>query len=303
MPATSLKTRSSVRLPGRIGGSAAVLALLLSLASCSSEEPEPEFLGRPRITVATHNDLPGMSYSENYDRSGLDFLVFQHVKEELDPVPFTEPVDVASGGRVTQLRKEKADMVIASFSITAERMKLIDFVGPYLKTRQGFLVGPDSADVQRLSDLRGTRICTWEGTTSKEALNDIKNTAHAEPVVLTDASDCIKQLLDHEVQAVSTDQTILYGFAQHYEDDRLRVVPDVTIGVPQDYGIGLPKGYRKDCRKLKDWLKEYVGTSTWTRDVETSLPALTAADTGWISKHKPSDAEIEARSCRDSISP
>ncbi|MEW2259781.1 transporter substrate-binding domain-containing protein [Streptomyces sp. NPDC047869] len=303
MPATPPKPRSSVRLPGRIGGSAAVLALLLSLASCSSEEPEPEFLGMPRITVATHNDLPGMSYSENYDRSGLDFLVFQHVKEELDPVPFTEPVDVASGGRVTQLRKEKADIVIASFSITAERMKLIDFVGPYLKTRQGFLVGPDSADVQRLSDLSGTRICTWEGTTSKKALDDIKNTVHAEPVVLTDASDCIKQLLDHEVQAVSTDQTILYGFAQQYEDDGLRVVPDVTVGVPQDYGIGLPKGHRKDCRKLKDWLKEYVGTSTWTRDVETSLPALTAADTAWISKHKPSDAEIEARSCRDSISP
>ncbi|MFE0600638.1 transporter substrate-binding domain-containing protein [Streptomyces sp. NPDC058892] len=303
MPATSPKPPPSLRQPGRIGRSAAVLALLLSLASCSSEEPEPEFLGMPRITVATHNDLPGMSYSENYDRSGLDFFVFQHVKEELHPVPFTDPLDVASGGRVTQLREGRADMVIASFSITAERMKLIDFVGPYLKTRQGFLVGPDSAHVQHLSDLSGMRICTWEGTTSKEALDDIENTVHAEPVVLTDASDCIEQLLAHEVQAVSTDQTILYGFARHYEDDGLRVVPDATIGTPQHYGIGLPKGHRKDCRKLKDWLKEYVGTSTWTRDVETSLPALTAADTGWISKHKPSEAEIEARTCRDGISP
>lgn len=302
MPATSPDRRSSLRLSGRTAGIAVAVALLVNLASCSSEEPEPEFLGVKRVTVAMHNDLPGISYSENYDRSGLDFLVFQHVEDELD-VAFSDPVDVSSGDRVTQLLDHKADMTIASFSITAERMDLIDFVGPYLKTRQGFLVGPESTGVQRLSDLRGRRICTWQGTTSREALEHIRDTVDADPVVLTDASDCLEQLLDGQVQAISTDQAILYGFAGHYKKDRLRVVPDVTIGAPQYYGIGLQKGHRQDCRKLEDWLKRHVGTSTWIRDVETSLPVLTEADPSWISSHKPSATEIEARSCRDSVSP
>ncbi|GGW65127.1 ABC transporter substrate-binding protein [Streptomyces xantholiticus] len=302
MAATSKTRRSALRLPGRVFGIAAAVALLANLASCSSTEPEPEFLGAKRITVAMHNDLPGISYSLNYDRSGLDFLLLQNVQGELD-VAFSDPVDVSSGDRVTQLLERKADMTIASFSITAERMDLIDFVGPYLKTRQGFLVGPAGADVQELEDLSGTRICTWQGTTSQEALDGIRDTSGAEPVILTDASDCIEQLLTGQVMAVSTDQAILYGFARHYEKEGLRVVPDVTIGAPQYYGIGLPKGHPADCRKLEAWLKKHVGTSTWIRDVETSLPALTEENRAWISSHKPKPEEIEARSCRDSISP
>ncbi|MEI7032810.1 transporter substrate-binding domain-containing protein [Streptomyces pratensis] len=279
-----------------------MLAVLASSAACSSKEAEPEFLGVKRVTVAMHNDLPGLSYSANYDRSGLDFIMLQHIKEEVD-VDFSEPVDVSSGDRVTQLIERKADMTIASFSITAERMDEIDFVGPYLKTRQGFLVGPEGADVERLADLRGSQICTWQGTTSVEALDGIRETAGADPVTLTDASDCIEQLIAGQVQAVSTDQAILYGFARQYEKEGLRVLPDVTIGAPQHYGIGLPKGHTGDCRRLASWLKKHVGTSNWIRDVETSLPALIEDDPSWISSYKPSAAEIEARSCRDGISP
>ncbi|MCD9901560.1 transporter substrate-binding domain-containing protein [Streptomyces sp. MT29] len=143
MVPTSTTGRRARPVPGRLFGTIATLVLLAGLAACSSEEPEREFLGVQRITVAMHNDLPGLSYSSNYDRSGLDFLMFQHIEEEID-VDFSEPVDVSSGDRVTQLIQRKADMTIASFSITADRMDEIDFVGPYLKTRQGFLVGPDA---------------------------------------------------------------------------------------------------------------------------------------------------------------
>ncbi|MEU3266830.1 MULTISPECIES: transporter substrate-binding domain-containing protein [Streptomyces] len=286
----------------RLAGGLAALGLLVTSAACSAPAVEREFLGVKRVTVAMHNDLPGLSYSSNYDRSGLDFIMLQHIEEEIE-VPFSEPVDVSSGDRITQLLQGKADMTIASFSITAERMEEIDFVGPYLKTRQGFLVGPGSAEVERLRDLRGSRICTWQGTTSVEALGGIRESSGSDPVVLTDASDCIDQLVEGQVQAVSTDQAILYGFARQYEKEGLRVVPDVTIGAPQHYGIGLPKGHTEDCRRLASWLMRHVGTSGWIRDVETSLPALIKADPGWISSHKPSAAEIEARSCRNSISP
>ncbi|GGT06653.1 glutamate-binding protein [Streptomyces kurssanovii] len=293
--------RSTVRVPKRLIGTATAVATLVSLAACSTDDPEPTFLGVNRVTVAMHNDLPGLSYSANYDRSGLDFLLLQHIEQELD-VAFSEPVDVSSGDRVTQLLGKKADMTIASFSITAERMDEVDFVGPYLTTRQGFLVA-SGTEVETLADLRGTSICTWEGTTSQEALDDIKDTVGADPVTLDDASDCIDELVAGRVQAVSTDQAILYGFARQHEKDGLRVVPDVTIGAPQHYGIGLRKGHKEDCRRLEAWLKKHVGTSTWIRDVETSLPALTEENRGWISSHKPSTAAIEARSCRDTTSP
>ncbi|MEV6962194.1 transporter substrate-binding domain-containing protein [Streptomyces sp. NPDC051207] len=290
-----------MRLPRRLIGAATALASLVGLGACSAEEQEPTFLGLNRITVAMHNDLPGMSYSSNYDRSGLDFHVFHHIKDTLD-VAFSEPVDVSSSDRVTQLLEKKADLTIASFSITAERMKKIHFVGPYLTTRQGFLVGPDS-DVRSKADLRRSTVCTWDGTTSKSALDEIREVRGVEILPLDDASDCVDQLIAGKVDAVSTDQAILYGFAHRYRKEGLRVVQGVTIGVAQHYGIGLRKGHTADCNHLKEWLMGYVGSSEWTRDIQTSLPALVDQEPGWISNYKPSAARIEARSCRDTVSP
>ncbi|MEE1931002.1 transporter substrate-binding domain-containing protein [Streptomyces sp. TRM 70351] len=280
----------------------AAAALALTATACSGQDAGTEFLGVERVTVAMHNDLPGLGYSSNYDRSGLDYLLYRHLTDHLD-VAFSEPADVSSQDRVVQLEGRAADLIIASFSITPDRMEKIDFVGPYLTTRQGFLVDADGSDIREKTDLRGQHICTWEGTTSQDALDDLKETTGVEPHVLDDASDCIEALREDRVDAMSTDQAILYGFARHHAKDGLRVVPGLTIGAPQHYGIGLRKGHREDCRRLTEWLKGYVGSSTWIKDVEVSLPKLVDEDPGWISTHKPNGAAIDARSCRDEASP
>ncbi|MFD9220057.1 transporter substrate-binding domain-containing protein [Streptomyces sp. NPDC060064] len=289
------------RRPSACVAAALAVAVTAALTACGSSSGEPHFLGAERVTVATHNDLPGISYSENYDRSGMDYLLFERVKKELG-VPFSQPVDVSSGDRIAQLEDGTADMVIASFSITPERMRKVDFVGPYFKTRQGFLVGSNGWDITALEDLRGKRVCTWDGTTSQEALANLKGMGVVVQV-LDDASDCIEALVAGQVAAVSTDQAILYGFAQQHAADNLRVLPGLTIGAPQLYGIGLPKGHRADCRRLATWLKRFVGTSEWIGDIVTSLPGLPIAEPGWISTHKPSGPSIDARSCRDKPSP
>ncbi|MFD3682888.1 transporter substrate-binding domain-containing protein [Streptomyces sp. NPDC058613] len=281
----------------------AVLTIALPLllgGSCQPKKPDPTFLGKTQITAALHNDLPGMSYEENYQRSGLDWLVANQVRRGLK-LKAISPVNTSSEGRVPALTGGGVDIVIASFSITPSRMKEIDFAGPYLTTRQGFLVGKDSARIRSLEDLESKRVCTWEGTTSDEALQDLKHIG-VQPVTLADASDCIDELKAGQVDAISTDQSILYGFAGLYADDGLRVVPGLTIGAPQHYGVGLPKGHREDCRRLRDFLKEYVKSNEWIKDIETSLPEIPRAEPGWISDYKPSDSSIDARSCRDESS-
>jgi glutamate transport system substrate-binding protein len=271
------------------------VGLTLAVGSGSDERDET-FLGKDRISVGMHNDLPGISYEENYRRSGFDQLLFEQIKEGLG-IKSASPSNVASEGRIPSLEKGEVDMVIAAFSITPERMKQVDFVGPYATTRQGFLVRPAST-VRDLSDLRGKTVCSWEGTTSDAALHEFKREG-IQPLTLVDASDCIEALKRGEVQAVSTDQMILYGFARHHVKDGLRVLPNVTIGAPQHYGIGLPKGHREDCRRLRDFVKQYVESSDWIKDMETSLPDIPDKEPGWISDYKPSDESIDARSCRD----
>ncbi|MFC8196734.1 transporter substrate-binding domain-containing protein [Streptomyces sp. NPDC060006] len=288
---------SKTRVYVAVAAFCAIVAVGLTLAvSSGSDDQDETFLGKERISVGMHNDLPGISYEENYRRSGLDQLLFEQIREGLG-IKSASPSNVSSEGRIPALEKGEVDMVIAAFSITPERMKQVDFVGPYATTRQGFLVGPAST-VRELKDLRGKTVCSWEGTTSDAALQEFEREG-IQTQTLVDASDCIEALERGQVQAVSTDQMILYGFARHHVKDGLRVVPGVTIGAPQHYGIGLPKGHRKDCLELREFVKRYVESSDWIKDMETSLPDIPAREPGWISDYKPSDESIDARSCRD----
>ncbi|MFI1213154.1 transporter substrate-binding domain-containing protein [Streptomyces sp. NPDC020802] len=291
---------SKTRVYVAVAAFCAIVAVGLTLAvSSGSDEQDDTFLGRDRISVGMHNDLPGVGYEENYHRSGFDQLVFERVKEGLG-FRSAPPSNVSSEARIPVLKKGDVDMVFASFSITERRMKHVDFVGPYVTTHQGFLVGPRSK-VRELKDLKGAMVCSWEGTTSADAVADLKRQGIASKE-LVDASDCLDELKSGMVEAVTTDQMILHGFARQHAKDRLKVVPDVTIGAPQHYGIGLPKGHRSDCYELREFVKGYVGSSDWIRDVTTSLPDIPDTEPGWISDYEPNDEAIEARSCRDTPS-
>ncbi|WP_240111633.1 transporter substrate-binding domain-containing protein [Streptomyces sp. MUM 203J] len=274
-------------------------ALVLVAAGCGSQQSDGRFLGTGEVDVATHKDLPGMSLFENYTYSGFDNALFLDLEawlENEEGVQVTRNADVSSAARIAKLQSGDADLVIASFSITPDRMREIDFVGPYLTTSQGFLVRTESG-IRSHADLTGKRVCTWDGTTSRVALSELKNVVS---VGATDAAACVQKLRDGHTDAVSTDQTLLYGFAQHHaRTDDLLVVPDLTVGAPQHYGIGLAKGHPEDCRRLAEWLKNYVGGREWQGNFREALPLLVEEQPDWISRHKPEDDLIDAHSCVD----
>ncbi|WP_179202690.1 transporter substrate-binding domain-containing protein [Streptomyces caniscabiei] len=264
------------------------------------DEQAPTFLGSEQLRVGMHNDLPNISYEENYKRHGFDPEVFRAAMKGLDieedEVTLT---NVSSEARVSKLREGHLDMVVASFSITPERMKVIDFAGPYATTYQGFLVGSDGDGIEELTDLGGKIVCSWDGSTSAEVLRRFK-LADIEEKILLDASDCVEQLREGKVDAVFSDQMILQGFAERHGDDGLRVVSGLTMGGPQHWGIGLPKGHRPDCLRLREIVKDYVASSQWKSDFEAWLPGIADQDAGWIDDYRPSADAIDARSCRDS---
>ncbi|MFF9115998.1 transporter substrate-binding domain-containing protein [Streptomyces massasporeus] len=278
---------------------AAVLSLALVASGCAKDEAAPTFLGRTRVSPAMHMDMPGLSYKTRYPHSGFEVKLLKRIDNWLG-VPMTGPADVTSDDRAQLLTSGRADMVLASYSITAERMKEVDFVGPYVTTSQGFLVGRKGARITTRDDLRNTTICTWAGTTSIQALRELR--LGIEPLEMQDAAGCVDELRAGRADAVTTDRLILHGFAKLYAKEGLRVVPDLVIGAPQHYGIGLPKGHREDCRRLREFVKNYVGSSAWEDDIRSSLPNLDKAEPDWPNSHMPTEAAIRGRSCRDTPS-
>lgn len=278
----------------------AVLAagLALTAAACS-ESPEPRFLGEKRLNVGFKNDQPGTGQAPGYRISGFDYLVAQRATDKLG-VGLAK-LYVPSGERASSLTDSKeTDLIVATYSITNERMDQIDFVGPYAVNYQGILVGEKGSDITSLDKLDGRTVCTYDDTTSAVVL-DKAAYKRIKVVSKPTASDCIEAMTTgpeaNRPDAMSTDQLILYGFADRYSDKNLRVVPDVTFGPPQRYGIGLRKHHREDCLRLREIIKDYVTSADWLKDLEASLPQIRKHGDNWKTAFQPSPTLIDANSC------
>jgi glutamate transport system substrate-binding protein len=244
---------------------------VLSLPACTSSEPPPEgctsALGKSVINIGVKSDQPGWGYEENYTRSGFDYDLANWLANELC---FTATfVNVASSQREDFLISGRADLVIATFSKTDERATRVSFAAPYVLNRQGVLVRAGDTRVTRISDLNGLSVCTASGTTSLSQL-EAAESVQITTVALTGFRECMDELLAGRVDAISTDQLILYGMAQH--DSRLAVVPDLVFGHQERYGIGIPYGQTEWCETLTAAIRRFIVSGRWDSSFQLHLP-------------------------------
>ncbi|MFI6770022.1 transporter substrate-binding domain-containing protein [Streptomyces sp. NPDC050355] len=266
----------------------------LIATACGASGP-PSLFESGKVSVGAKNDQPGTGVVHTYKFSGFDITVAQQILKAVGAEP--DFGIVPSEDRSAVLTEKKKDLVVATFSITVERMKKLDFAGPYASTYQGIMVRKDDHRIRKPDDLFGKRVCTWPGTTSVTTLEGPQYSRIA-VYERPDASSCIEDLKVKKVaDAVSTDQMILYGFTQENPD--LKVVPDLTYGSANHYGIAMNKGHRKDCLRLRDALRDYVGSNSWSHDFSTSLWSIPKSDATWETDYKPRVETLDALSCRD----
>jgi ABC-type amino acid transport substrate-binding protein len=121
-------------------------------------------------------------------------------------------------------------------TITSERLEVVDFSRPYFLAGQSILVDEASHTISNVRDLPGKRVCVPSGSTNAATLAEM--VPAAELVALTNIQDCVTALRDGEVDAFSTDDIILAGFAA--ENEGLVLVGGQITTEP--YGVIIPKG-------------------------------------------------------------
>ncbi|WP_181871149.1 transporter substrate-binding domain-containing protein [Sphaerisporangium album] len=222
-------------------------------------------------------DHPGWSTHEagTNRRTGFDIALADWLRSRLArDVTF---VDLRLEERIEALEDHKVHMVISTFSITDERRKVIDFAGPYMITRQGVLVRKDDHRIKNYDDLtrKNRNICVASGTTSQEQLQPFNGKGLAltvEPAL----QGCFERLVNKQVDAFSTDQLVLHGFAKSRLETR--VLDDLTFGAQEQYGIGLPNHDKSTCDLLAGHLKTFLYEGKWEEFLERNLhPANLAA--------------------------
>jgi glutamate transport system substrate-binding protein len=171
--------------------------------------------------------------------------------------------ETISDNREPFLQQGEVDLVIASYSITDERRQVVGQAGPYYVTGQQLLVGSDS-DIQSVEDVKGTEVCSVTGSTS---LDNIKAEG-AKPRGFDTYSECVDQVLDGTVDAMTTDGAILLGYAAQHPDE-LKVVGDPFS--EERYGIGYSKDSPEMCQWINDTLTDSFEDGTWESAFDDTL--------------------------------
>jgi glutamate transport system substrate-binding protein len=240
--------RGRVTARGRARAAATViLALGLSVAACSAGGP-PSVAGKQTLRIGVKADQPGLGLRLADGRfAGFDVDVATYVAAKLgiqpDHITF---VPVTSATRENVLKNGSADMVVATYSITPRRDTLVTFAGPYYVAHQDTMVRADETAIHTVHDLKGKRLCKAAGSNSWERVTQELGIP-AKLVPAPSYSACVAMLLAGTVDAVSTDDLILAGFATH-------AGPAVRIlNAPfsdERYGIGLKKGDLSGCEAI-----------------------------------------------------
>ncbi|MEV6603915.1 glutamate ABC transporter substrate-binding protein [Kutzneria sp. NPDC051319] len=246
-----------------------VLAAALVAAACGSGGSSDTVIGKAsggHLTIAIAEDQPGSSLKGlNGDYSGFDIDVAQFVAKELgvDPSGITWRSTV-SADRETVLENGSADMVVETYSITDKRKKVISFAGPYFVAGQDLLVRLGDTSITGPESLNGKRLCSVAGTTSAQEVKD-KFAQQTKLVEYAHFSECITALLARIVDAVTTDDLILAGYASQ-NPELLQVVGKTFT--QERYGIGVKKGDTASVSKIDDAISKMISTGAWNSSLQ-----------------------------------
>lgn len=120
---------------------------------------------RGYIRVAVFGDLPPYGWvNDQGQRVGYDVYLAHRIAKDLGvKIRF---IQVNANNRVDTLNSNKADIVLANFTVTPERKEVVDFAKPYMKVSVG-VVSPKSAPIKTAAELKGKKLIVTKGTTAE----------------------------------------------------------------------------------------------------------------------------------------
>ncbi len=163
---------------------------------------------------------------------------------------------LSSDERITALQHSEVDIVVKTMTITCDRRKQVNFSTVYLDASQRILASRDSP-IAKVADLSGKRVCVARGTTSLHRIRQID----PPPVIVSvvNWADCLVAMQQREIDAVSTDDSILAGLVE--EDPYLHIVgPNMAT---QPYGIGINLDNTGLVRFVNGTLERIRRDGTW----------------------------------------
>lgn len=256
----------------RLGIGVMALAVVATACGGGQETSVTESAADGSLVVGIKFDQPGLG-QRNPDGtfSGFDVRVAEYVADKLGVAPENiEFKESPSGQRETLIQNGEVDYIVGTYSITDERKEKVDFAGPYFVAGQSLLVRADNQNITGPESLRGGKIlCSVAGSTPAQHIKD----EYAQDVQLQEYdtySACVAALRNRSVDALTTDDIILAGYAAQSPGEFKVVGEPFTV---EKYGIGLAKGDDESRAKINDAIEAMIADGSWERAFNETVGA------------------------------
>jgi polar amino acid transport system substrate-binding protein len=260
-------------------------------AASASPCTDPTASYRPQGAVPRAGALPNGSYAQQiYNRGRViagiaqDTLMFGYLNpldnqlegfdidlvKQLSQAIFGDDLHVeyrviTPGQSAQVLRDGSVDVVVRTLPMTCPRWQQIAFSTEYFDASQR-VMAPKSSSVKSIYDLGKKKVCTAAGTVAMENVAaGVKGpdgkVVHPIAVGVTDQTDCLVQLEQGAVDAISMDDVVLDGFAA--QDPNVHLVGQSMADLP--YGIGMSLAHLDFVRYVNAVLDELRADGTWQK--------------------------------------
>lgn len=265
----------------RILGAAALLAAACTqgptaVSPSPSASPTPTAAARPtfelasfqyavqtkgKLRVGTAEDAAPFARRDGARSVGFDADVAREIAKAIfgppataDPDAFIQWVPVVSATRISTLTDDKADLVIATFVITEDRQRQVDFSSVYFRTGQRIMVkAPDP--IAGPNDLAEKTACTVRGSPAEKT---IAAKAPGVKVLSVDTYDaCVGALAQGAADAVTADESVLLPLRR----PGMKIVGPYLSDDP--YGIGVKKGRTGFVPFLDRLIVDMIADGRW----------------------------------------
>ena len=246
-----------------------VLVLTLSLVAATSADGVfrtlDEIKASGTINIGVFSDKDPFGYvDENGDYQGYDVYFARRIGEDLGVAVNFVSTEAAS--RVEFLESGKVDIILANFTVTAERAEKVDFALPYMNVALG-VVSPNSRVITDLSEIGADdQVIVISGTTAEDYL--VRNNPEIKLQKFETYASAKEALENGGAVAWANDNTEVIAFAAQNEG--------YTVGIPslgsQDtIAPAVSKGNETLLNWINEEIKALAAEQFFHKDYEATL--------------------------------
>lgn len=260
-----------------------LIAMLTACGGGSNKNVGPtveDIKAAGKIRIAVFGDLPPYGYVKNDGtRAGLDVRLGEQLASDLGVKP--EWIQVNADSRVDALKSDKVDLVLANFTVTEDRKKVVDFADPYMKVSIG-VASPTDAPITDPAQLKGKELAVTKGTTAEAYFT--KNFPEVKLIKFDSKTQQFQAFKDRRVAALADDNSYLFAWTKSN--------PGFSVGIKElgDASFIAP-AVKKGDGNLLDWVNTDIATllsdGFFDRAYNEELKPFFSADV------KPSDILID----------